>query len=354
MIELVCEMNNCVDGKPMYLYQYDGMGFLPKYSALPDDKAGNKFTFKVPVSPNQYYFIGASPQKTKPIILGKEKKLHLKGNCNNMRASIMEGSPLNVEYEKAITEIRRLQAKTGSFGRQLVTIKDPIKQKVILDQLKKNDEAQLALYNDMKAKYPFVAKVVGTKIFLSYAHNKGEYTNDLDHYLNTFFNYVDLKDEELNYMPAIFESFRDYTTTLVALQFRTEKMHSTLDPLLREMNENSQAYQFALGGIIAALQQKNHPAFSAFGKIYIDKYKIENAPYMAGFIRKVNSSKDFMIGAVAPDFEQMTPEGEAMKLSDLRGKVVLVDFWASWCGPCRKENPHVVKLYDKYLSLIHI
>ncbi|MEM6965833.1 MAG: TlpA disulfide reductase family protein, partial [Bacteroidota bacterium] len=58
--------------------------------------------------------------------------------------------------------------------------------------------------------------------------------------------------------------------------------------------------------------------------------------------------KSFMIGAVAPDFEQNTPEGNPMKLSDLRGKVVLVDFWASWCGPCRRENPNVVRLYNQY------
>ena len=55
-----------------------------------------------------------------------------------------------------------------------------------------------------------------------------------------------------------------------------------------------------------------------------------------------------MIGAIAPDFQQDTPEGTSMKLSDHRGKIVLVDFWASWCGPCRKENPNVVRLYQKY------
>ena len=54
------------------------------------------------------------------------------------------------------------------------------------------------------------------------------------------------------------------------------------------------------------------------------------------------------IGSVAPDMEYDNPEGKKMKLSDLRGKVVLIDFWASWCRPCRNENPNVVKLYQKY------
>ena len=50
----------------------------------------------------------------------------------------------------------------------------------------------------------------------------------------------------------------------------------------------------------------------------------------------------------APEISANNPDGKPIKLSDLRGKIVLIDFWASWCAPCRKENPNIVKLYNKY------
>lgn len=76
--------------------------------------------------------------------------------------------------------------------------------------------------------------------------------------------------------------------------------------------------------------------------------EISQSEYVIKLKEIAEGMKKTAIGVLAPDFTMNDPQGKPISLSSLKGQVVMIDFWASWCGPCRMENPNVVKLYQQY------
>lgn len=351
-VTLSGEFQTCAPTDSLRLFDFVGLS-LRQLAAigLKSDENG-KYTFSVNLNgiKQGFYFLGISPEKTVPLILGSEAQMHLIANCNTFTQNLqIVGSEMNRDYQTIMQKVETLTQQTNTiFGQFRYS---PPNDPYLMGELLKLDKQKLGLLDSLKKSNPYMSKLVALRTYLSYQHNRKS-PNELegDYLASNYFKFVDFTDPVYDNAPLLFNVVQGYAKTLTMLGISAEDQQAAADKLLKNLTKERNTYALIMLGLATGFKGADDDCFKKYALQYMSDYPNLNVALNQDFQQHLANPKvkQFLIGEKAPDFKLLTPDGKELALSDLKGKIVMVDFWASWCKPCRKENPRAVQIYNRF------
>ncbi|MBO4402915.1 MAG: TlpA family protein disulfide reductase [Bacteroidales bacterium] len=161
------------------------------------------------------------------------------------------------------------------------------------------------------------------------------------------------------------QMFHDYQAFLITLEYYKDSLvrahQETPNPNIQQQMQQLEMRRVQYLGNLCWRQPDNYAAAALleymsyeaapvlFDTVFNTLHRLYPKDlYIQAHYEELRTMRMLAVGAEAPDFTLPDTNGVMVSLKDLRGKVVVIDFWASWCRPCRMENPNMVKLYQKY------
>lgn len=167
-----------------------------------------------------------------------------------------------------------------------------------------------------------------------------------------FFKYMKIIDEFKAKRSALILEFKSYeaqgkSKEMADVQDRDLKLQQDLRKDIKEFIKDHNKSLVSVYIILTQFQQNTNIDEQKEVFAYLDK-NLQTNRYGKKISDLIERSIHTSVGQTALAFSQPTADGKMISLENYKGKYVFVDFWASWCGPCRKENPHVIEAYQKY------